>query len=779
MKFSSIHDTTKMTMMLPTMMVMMSGMVMLALQKDGSHFVVNGQVLTLPPAIVPDPDLERIPCNICRNADFNDRTLGNPTGTIFSFLGLDVSCQQAQDLGNPLFGIGYTVEQCATAQAAAVERCGCPGEPTPAPVAAPVTSAPTSFEGVYCLLCPLGNEATGTGSVGSEQCQDIDMMGRNRQLSVDECLAVQTRAAQDDDPCGCATPTSAPTQAPTPSPTQAPTHAPTAQEVFPCNICRDGGQLTDGGALLFTQLGMPVSCAEFQSVGLVPGLTVEQCGTAQSLARGTCGCPFEPTPAPEATPAPTLAPETVFCTVCFNGNLAMGAGSIGGELCQKLDRDGRSGKAYTDQECLIIQTAAAVAEDDPCQCIDPTASPTTAPSSAPSHSPTTSPTTAPSDSPSASPSVSPSVSPSASPTASPSLSPSASPTTSPSASPTEETKFFCNICRDAPFGDYSLGNPGGTLVSFLGFEVSCAFAQFIGGPTNPNGPVYTLEQCAIAQAAALDVCGCPGEPTPAPVKTIGTPTTAPPTVAPETVYCLICPEGTMAMGTGSVGGMQCQDVDMMGRNRELTENECLAAQTRAAQEDDPCECTPMDRSDPAVVPAPTAPVPSPAPVQPVATAPSPTEITDLLFQCNICREGGQPQDPGETIFTFGFFGQIAVSCGAVQGLGDQANGGPGLTTEQCGIAQALARDTCGCPFEPTPAPNNPVPATPSPTEAPPVVFCTVCFNGQIPTNPNTALGGVLCGALDTQGRDSMFNAEECLRLQTAAAVSPSDTCGCL
>lgn len=120
--------------------------------------------------------------------------------------------------------------------------------------------------------------------------------------------------------------------------------------------------------------------------------------------------------------------------------------------------------------------------------------------------------------------------------------------------------------------------------------MSCGLAQFIGGPTNPNGPVYTLEQCAIAQASAIGVCGCPGEATPAPVKA---PLSPAPTDAPETVFCLICPEGTRAMGTGSIGGMQCQDVDMMGRNSELTESECLAAQTRAAQEDDPCLCMPM------------------------------------------------------------------------------------------------------------------------------------------------------------------------------------------
>ena len=60
----------------------------------------------------------------------------------------------------------------------------------------------------------------------------------------------------------------------------------------------------------------------------------------------------------------------VFCTVCSNGNVAMGAGSIGGELCQDLDKMGRAEK-FTREECNIIQSAASVAPDDPCQCDDP------------------------------------------------------------------------------------------------------------------------------------------------------------------------------------------------------------------------------------------------------------------------------------------------------------------------------------------------------------------------------------------------------------------------
>mmetsp|Transcript_8555 Transcript_8555/g.21376 ORF Transcript_8555/g.21376 Transcript_8555/m.21376 type:complete len:344 (-) Transcript_8555:3038-4069(-) len=287
----------------------------------------------------------------------------------------------------------------------------------------------------------------------------------------------------------------------------------------------------------------------------------------------------------------------VFCTVCSNGNVAMGAGSIGGELCQDLDKMGRA-EVFTREECNIIQSGASVAPDDPCECDDPVTirpSPhptvgrlTPEPTPVPTQSPTAAPTPRPTPWPTPVPTTPPTPSPTANPTATPTANPTATPT---------ENRFPCNICRDGGV----LTNPSGTLVSFLGTPIFCGTAQFVGGVF---GIGFTLEQCAIAQAAAIGVCGCPNEPTPAPIKTHagGTPTTPvnAPVLAPSVaaaaaaadplVFCLICPMGQMSMGTNAIGGMQCQDVDMMGTNRELTESECLAAQIRAAQPDDPCGC---------------------------------------------------------------------------------------------------------------------------------------------------------------------------------------------
>jgi hypothetical protein len=168
---------------------------------------------------------------------------------------------------------------------------------------------------------------------------------------------------------------SQPVAAPAPTASSVPGSTPPPQSAiddqrFACNICRDGGQLQRPNALLGTILGLPATCGQAQSLGVPGGIgyTVEQCAILQALAIGTCGCPFEPTPAPNATPQPTAAPVTVFCTVCFNGMPASGSGSIGGALCQELDAMGRNDE-FTSEECLIIQTAAAVAEDDNCECM--------------------------------------------------------------------------------------------------------------------------------------------------------------------------------------------------------------------------------------------------------------------------------------------------------------------------------------------------------------------------------------------------------------------------
>jgi hypothetical protein len=169
----------------------------------------------------------------------------------------------------------------------------------------------------------------------------------------------------------------APTATSPPAAVSTPAPTPTAQARSTCNICRNGGLVTELTETLVTVFGIPVTCGQAQLIGATEGYTVEQCAIAQALAVGTCGCPNEPTMSPAAAPVPAppvTAPETVFCTVCFNGTPSnSNAGSIGGTLCSDLDSQGRMDQ-FTSEQCLVIQTAAAVAEDDPCEC-EPAAAP--------------------------------------------------------------------------------------------------------------------------------------------------------------------------------------------------------------------------------------------------------------------------------------------------------------------------------------------------------------------------------------------------------------------
>ena len=65
------------------------------------------------------------------------------------------------------------------------------------------TPQPTDEPGVFCLICKGGDMSMGTGSISGFLCQDLDMMGRERMFDQERCVELQTRAAQDDDPCGC------------------------------------------------------------------------------------------------------------------------------------------------------------------------------------------------------------------------------------------------------------------------------------------------------------------------------------------------------------------------------------------------------------------------------------------------------------------------------------------------------------------------------------------------------------------------------------------------
>jgi hypothetical protein len=516
-------------------------------------------------------------CTVCLNGNF-----ATGSNSIAGF-----QCQDLDDLGRAM---QLTAAECAAAQLLAAtdgDPCEC-ADPMHGPggdrrrlmdvedkdsAAAPEDQTKRELQiptiNPYCPVCINGNRAMGSQSIGGLQCQQIDNIGRARQWTAGECTWYQGLANSPDDPCECADPTKKPTMSPTPVPTISPTASPTSvptlsptavptplptlvtpapTENLPlCNICRDSplmdATITNPTGTIASLEGVIFTCQQAQNQATQsfgqPGFTEAQCLDFQALAVGTCGCPFEPTEAPVAapvTPAPSENPG-VACTVCQNGNPVMGNGEIAGVPCLLVDLRARS-MELTLEQCAAAQLLAGTAQD-PCMC-NPTPVPTTAPTATPT----------------------------------------ALPTSQPTAQPTEVPRFPCQICRDGGFPQ----NLDATLVSFFGLPITCGRAQLIGGP---NGIGFTLQQCAIAQAAAIGTCGCPNEPTTAPVMM---PVTQAPSQGPELVFCLICPNGNRATGTGSIGGLQCQDVDMMGREMMLTEDECIAAQIRSAGSDDPCGC---------------------------------------------------------------------------------------------------------------------------------------------------------------------------------------------
>eukprot|EP00529_Nitzschia_sp_RCC80_P009946 CAMPEP_0113482372 /NCGR_PEP_ID=MMETSP0014_2-20120614/22884_1 /TAXON_ID=2857 /ORGANISM="Nitzschia sp." /LENGTH=761 /DNA_ID=CAMNT_0000375885 /DNA_START=1021 /DNA_END=3312 /DNA_ORIENTATION=+ /assembly_acc=CAM_ASM_000159 len=256
----------------------------------------------------------------------------------------------------------------------------------------------------------------------------------------------------------------------------------------------------------------------------------------------------------------------------------------------------------------------------------------------------------------------------------------------------------------------------------------------------------------------------------------------------DKVYCLICPNGQRPTSTDSIAGFQCQDLDELGRLRYFSFTECTDLQLRAIQPDDKCGCNTNNNSH-VTSPQPTIPThnqPSPTspPVFHKIPTPAPTDVTELTFPCNLCRAGGLLTNPQALLYGLADFSG-AITCGEAQFVGGPL--GTGFTLEQCGIAQALAINTCGCPFESNPGPaSSPVTA---PSAGPPTVggpsapsisgtvFCSVCFDG-MPTFSTNTIGGAQCAELDRRGRNFEFTQEECRDIQSTASIATGDPCAC-
>jgi hypothetical protein len=156
---------------------------------------------------------------------------------------------------------------------------------------------------------------------------------------------------------------------------------PTDEPTIFCNICRDGGRIPLPNPTTIARAGdlFPITCEQADAAGRASLFTRSQCFSAQALAAGTCGCPFEPTAAPvpiiQGTFAPVLPtasptlPRVSFptCSVCLNGNRVSNlTGVIGSMTCQQVDVAATNGD-LSPVVCAVYQNVA-LDPSDPCGC---------------------------------------------------------------------------------------------------------------------------------------------------------------------------------------------------------------------------------------------------------------------------------------------------------------------------------------------------------------------------------------------------------------------------
>mmetsp|Transcript_42740 Transcript_42740/g.103099 ORF Transcript_42740/g.103099 Transcript_42740/m.103099 type:complete len:433 (+) Transcript_42740:245-1543(+) len=143
--------------------------------------------------------------------------------------------------------------------------------------------------------------------------------------------------------------------------------------------------------------------------------------------------------------------------------------------------------------------------------------------------------------------------------------------------------------------------------------------------------------------------------------------------------------------------------------------------------------------------------------------------------CNICKYADSPiaYELGNPDAVLATLGEMTMTCEEAQDYAFQLNGLPGLTVEQCEMAQMLAGDgTCGCPNEP-PASGA---SSASIMGRGDNLVCVLCLSGNEPTM-NGFIGGLQCLELAFDGLAGDLNTEECF-LSQLAADSISNVCGC-
>ena len=187
-------------------------------------------------------------------------------------------------------------------------------EPTPAPT---VASCNICRDGGEVGFLALNNIIAMPPPMMNVTCGEAQQMGRMNQLDRTQCLEAQALAAAQDR-CECTVsaelipteapsprptpePTNVPTLAPTPEPTPIPTAAPGSPIIPFCNICSNGGTVTEPSAFI----NVTLTCGEADALGQNSRLTADECVEAQ-LSDTPCRCVVATAaPTQEPTAAPT------------------------------------------------------------------------------------------------------------------------------------------------------------------------------------------------------------------------------------------------------------------------------------------------------------------------------------------------------------------------------------------------------------------------------------------------------------------------------------------
>jgi hypothetical protein len=216
-------------------------------------FITNVVLLAATTAsVVNAQEGDRSPCKICPGVTSIPNKLA-----VFGYAGTEaVSCG---NMAKFAMNDGLTIEQCMYAQEHAVEACGCTPQ---SDEAASMIAAEATIDfdmPVFCNVCFDGTITTSTQALGGMQCAAWQALGTSMQLSLGQCLNVQTAAATAlGDPCGCGgtftlSPAFPATLSPAVSPTTLSPAIPPAvvpSIVPPGTVCADDQILIEFGFLI-------------------------------------------------------------------------------------------------------------------------------------------------------------------------------------------------------------------------------------------------------------------------------------------------------------------------------------------------------------------------------------------------------------------------------------------------------------------------------------------------------------------------------------------------